>query len=355
MATPQSFRAAIIPEKGSRHKISTRSLPPLNPDEVAIRITATAINPVDWKIRDYGIFLKSYPAILGTDAAGEIVSVGDTVSDFAVGDRVFFQGIVGNYDASTFQEYCKMPAALVGKTPRSVSDEQAAGISLATVAAVTGLYDKSGRGLAIPPWEREGGSVVGNGKAIVVLGGSSSVGQYVIQLARLSGFERIVTSASLVHEGALKRLGAHVVLDRKMTTLGDYEAALNGVALDFVFDSISLPETQRLGVEILQRYKSDAGGAVVTVLGADEGARLLGASKEPAVEVRQVMGLGSLPTLRYLTEPLMKHLGGEGGWLATGQYRPNRPVVVEGGLEKLDEALDKNRAGVSGEKVVICP
>ncbi|KAL3473857.1 chaperonin 10-like protein [Aspergillus californicus] len=352
MAPRAPFRAATIPEKLASHTVTTRTLEPLAPTEVLIRVTATAINPVDWKIRDHGIFLKSYPAILGSDAAGEIVETGAEVSNFAPGERVFFQGIVGNYDASTFQEYCKMPASLVGKTPKNITDEQAAGVCLATVAAVTGMYDQTGRGLPSPPWGQDGGSV-GKGKAIVVIGGSSSVGQYVIQLARLSGYERIITNASLTHEKLLKSLGATVVLDRKKAGPGDFEAALNGIQLDFVFDTISLKETQILGVEIL--HKSNSASVVVTVLGAEEEAQLLGSIKQPKVEVRQVMGLGSLPTLRYLTEPLMKTLGGEDGWLATGKYRPNRPVVVEGGLDKLDEALDKNRAGVSGEKVVIRP
>ncbi|KAJ0417982.1 chaperonin 10-like protein [Aspergillus carlsbadensis] len=353
MSLPSTFKAALLKEGAGRHTITDRPLNPPGNNEVNIRVTATAINPVDWKIRDSGTyFLKTFPAVLGSDAAGEIVSVGNGVADFAVGDRVFFQGIVGNYDASTFQQYCRMPAALVGKTPASITDDQAAGVTLATIAGITGLYDKTGRGLAPPPWD-EGGDRAGNGKAIVVLGGSSSVGQYVIQLARLAGFERIVTNASLTHEERLKSHGAHVVLDRKTAGAQDFVAALNGLPLDCVYDGISLGETQKLGVEILQTAGSKS--CVVTVLPADSEAQALGASKEPKVEIRAILGLGSKPELRHLSEPLMKSLGGEDGWLASGQYVPNRPVVVEGGLDKLDEALDKNRAGVSGEKVIIRP
>ncbi|KAL4804563.1 chaperonin 10-like protein [Aspergillus unguis] len=352
MSLPSTVQAAILQEKGGKHVVAERQLGSLGADEVGIRITATAINPVDWKIRDSGFLLKEWPAVLGSDAAGEIAAVGSNVSNFNVGDRVFFQGILTKYDYSTFQKYCKMPAALVGKTPKSVSDDQAAGVCLATLAAVTGLYDKTGRGLAPPPWEKNGNQA-GSGKGIVVLGGSSSVGQYVIQLARLSGYDRIVTNASLTHEAHLKRLGAHVVLDRKGASAADFVAALNGLKLDFVFDSISLHDTQILGVEVLQAAGSES--TVVTVLSAEADAQSLGASKSPRAEVRQVMGLGSSPDLRYLSEPLMQNLGGEDGWLATGQFIPNRPILVDGGLGRLDEALDKNKAGVSGEKVVIRP
>ncbi|CBF80320.1 hypothetical protein AN8330.2 [Aspergillus nidulans FGSC A4] len=352
MSVPSSFRAALLHEKSPEHTIAERSLGPLGSDEVAIKVTATAINPVDWKIRDYSVFLTSYPAVLGSDAAGEVVAVGDSVQNLAVGDRVFFQGIIRNYDASTFQQYCKMPAELVGKTPKAISDQQAAGISLATIAGITGLYDKTGRGLAPPPWE-QGGDRAGSGNALVVLGGSSSVGQYVIQLARLSGYDRIVTNSSLTHEAHLKELGAHVVLDRKQAGPQDFVAALNGLPLDFVFDAISNADTQKLGVEILNSAGIES--QVVVVQAVNSEAKELGASKSLKIDVRQVLGLGSSPDLRYLSVPLMKSLGGEDGWLATGKFTPNRPVIVEGGLGKIDEALDKNRAGVSGEKVVILP
>jgi NADPH:quinone reductase-like Zn-dependent oxidoreductase len=353
MSIPSSFKAAIIQEKGSRHTIAQRHPKDLGADEVGIRITATAVNPVDWKVRDSSAFLKTYPAVLGSDAAGTIVAVGQDVSNFAVGDRVFFQGIIFNYDASTFQEYCVMPAVLVGKTPKSITDDQAAGVTLATVAAVTGLYDKTGRGLP-PPWEKDG-EKAGGGKAIVILGGSSSVGQYVIQLARLSGFERIVTAASPAHNELLKSLGAHVVLDRNTARAEDYVSALNNLPLDVVYDSISLRDTQILGVDIIAATNSNSASPVITVMTVNSEAQSLGSSKNPKVDVRQIMGLGSAPNLRYLSEPLMKTLGGEEGWLAKGKFRANRPVVFEGGLEKIDEALDRNREGVSGEKVVVHP
>ncbi|KAL4960082.1 zinc-binding alcohol dehydrogenase family protein [Aspergillus stella-maris] len=351
MSLPDTFKAAQLNEKGAKHSISERSLGELQPDEVAIKITATAINPVDWKVRDSGYFLKEYPAILGSDASGQIVAVGNNVTHLPLGQRVFFQGIIGNYDASTFQEYCKMPAALVGKAPGSVNDEEAAGISLATVAVVTAFYDKSGRGLSAP-WDQDGDEA-GKGKAIVIIGGSSSVGQYAIQMARLSGYERIITNSSMAHEENLKRLGAHVVLDRSKASPKDFVSALEGVELDFVFDSISYRDTQTLGVQILQEAEVES--SVVTVQAVDSEAKSLGESKKPKVDVRQVMGLGSSPDLRYLSEPLMKNLGGDEGWLALGKFFANKPVVVDGGLDKIDEALDKNRAGVSGEKVVINP
>ncbi|KAJ5263525.1 GroES-like protein [Penicillium angulare] len=351
MSIPASFKAAVVPEPHAQHNIVDRSLQPLQPTHVAIKITATAINPVDWKIRDYNVFIKEYPAVLGSDAAGEVVAVGSDVTTHQVGDRVFFQGIIGNYDASTFQQYCTMPAELVSQTPSSVTDDQAAGISLATVAVVTGFYDQTGHGIT-PPWAPNGSSA-GKGQAIAIIGGSSSVGQYAIQLARLSGFERIITNASAAHHEFLKGLGAHVVLDRKTATAEEFKAASGDLPLRYVFDAISSPETQKFGVEIAEA--SQVAQKVIVVQNANEDAKNLGDSKSPKVEVKMILGLGSLPALRHLAEPMVQALGGENGWIAKGLFVPNRVRVIDGGIGAVEAALKLNKDGVSGEKVVFRP
>jgi len=357
MTVPQLFKAAMVHEPGAQNVISDRSLGRLESGEVAINITATAVNPVDWKMRDYNAFISKYPAILGSDAAGVIAAIGPEVPGFAIGDRVFFQGIIGKHDSSTFQKYCKMPAALVSKTPSNISDEQAAGISLATMAVVTAFYDEHGHGLTAP-WEK-GGEQAGKGKAVVIIGGASSVGQYAIQLARLSGFEKIVTNASAGNHELLKRLGAHVVLDRARSNPEDFKAAISELPLDFVFDAISAKATQVLSVQIIQATKT-ASSHVVTLHVVhpeviDPDAAALGQSQEPKVDIKQVLGVGSSPALRYLSEPLAKSLGGEDGYISKGLFTPNRPRVVHGGLGAVEAALALNKKGVSGEKVMFHP
>lgn len=113
MAVPQYFKAAVVHEPKAQNVISNRSLAPLGPGEVAIKITVTAINPVDWKMRDYNKFISEYPAVLGSDAAGSVAAVGPDVTGFAVGDRVFFQGIIGKHGSSTFNSTarCQRPSS----------------------------------------------------------------------------------------------------------------------------------------------------------------------------------------------------------------------------------------------------
>ncbi|KAJ4385681.1 hypothetical protein N0V93_010110 [Gnomoniopsis smithogilvyi] len=370
-AVPSSFKAAVMPSPLSRHTVSDRSLSPLGPGEVAIKVTATAINPVDWKIRDQGILVgddkDKYPAVLGSDAAGEIADVGSDVTGFTKGDRVFFQGILTRYDYCTFQQYCKMPAELVSHTPKNVSDEQAAGVQLALMAVVTGFYHKTGHSLTPGPWdEAKGGREVGKGKAIVILGGSSSVGQYAIQMARLSGFEKIVTNSSASHIDHLKALGAHVVLDRKAQSKPeDFRDAVGDLPLEFVWDSIAEKETGKLGIEILRLTKASGERQVVCVWNPNDNPNPMdgaypevieaGQAAEPKVAIKQILGLGSGPEHRYVSEPVVKALSGEDGWVAKGLLKPNRPLVLDGGLAALDKGLDMNKEGVSGQKIVIKP
>ncbi|KAH7407256.1 putative alcohol dehydrogenase [Cadophora sp. MPI-SDFR-AT-0126] len=359
MSSPTNFTAAVLLSPKARHTIQTRSLPELKPGEVGIKIDATAINPVDWKMRDYDLFLPGYPTILGSDASGTIVSLGSSVANFSIGDRVFFQGILGTPQSSTFQQYCVMPSSLIAPIPSNTSFEAAAGVSLATMAVAIAFYHTIGYGMA-PPWST-GGSEVGKGKAVVILGGASSVGQYAVQLARLSGFEKIVTNSGSENIEMVEKLGADVVLNRTISGVKEFADAVGDTELAFVFDAISAPATQRLGVEILQEAKKRSEDACLVTLHTvhpdhpDMEAVKLGREGEVKVDIRQVLGLGSQKDLRYLSEPLMKALGGNEGWIAKGKFVPNRVRVVEGGLTKVDDALDLNKAGVSGVKVVIRP
>jgi NADPH:quinone reductase-like Zn-dependent oxidoreductase len=103
MPVPQSFKAAVAHQPKAQDVVSERSLGDLESGEVGIKITATAVNPVDWKMRDYDALISDYPAVLGSDAARVIASIRPDISGFAVSDRVFLQGIIGKYESSTFQ------------------------------------------------------------------------------------------------------------------------------------------------------------------------------------------------------------------------------------------------------------
>jgi NADPH:quinone reductase-like Zn-dependent oxidoreductase len=88
----------------------------------------------------------------------------------------------------------------------------------------------------------------------------------VIQLAKISGFTPIITTASLENTNYLKSLGATSVLDRKLDAAG-LKLALNPIlgetAVQLVFDSIGSDSTQSLGLDLL-----DEGGKLVVTMPA---------------------------------------------------------------------------------------
>ena len=82
-------KALYLVEAKGALEVRERDIPAPGPGEILVEVYATGLNPVDWKIQTLGIFLKKFPAILGTDAAGIVKAVGEGVTTLAVGDKVF--------------------------------------------------------------------------------------------------------------------------------------------------------------------------------------------------------------------------------------------------------------------------
>ena len=93
MTTTQ--KSVILLEKFGQFEVQETDIPKPGPGELLVEIRSTALNPRDWKIPLYGILIDTYPAVLGMDSAGIVKEVGEGVTEFTVGDRVY----VLNYDA----------------------------------------------------------------------------------------------------------------------------------------------------------------------------------------------------------------------------------------------------------------
>lgn len=83
-----SNKAAYLDAKGSKLRVAEAPIPKAGPNDIVIKNKAIAINPVDWKIQDYGFFVQNWPTVLGSDVAGEVVEVGEKVTRFKRSDRV---------------------------------------------------------------------------------------------------------------------------------------------------------------------------------------------------------------------------------------------------------------------------
>ncbi len=94
MSIPTHQKALFIKAKQGNWEVSTTDVPKLGPGELLVKVESTALNPVDWKIHDYGLFITEYPAILGFDSAGVVAAIGEGVDGFAVGDQVYVLTVV---------------------------------------------------------------------------------------------------------------------------------------------------------------------------------------------------------------------------------------------------------------------
>ena len=85
---PSSQKALLLDVKFGKFNVDTVPVPKPGSGEILIKIKAAALNPVDWKIQKYGFLVETFPAILGTDIAGDVEEIGEGVTDFQKNDRV---------------------------------------------------------------------------------------------------------------------------------------------------------------------------------------------------------------------------------------------------------------------------
>ncbi|QRV98335.1 Zinc-binding dehydrogenase [Ceratobasidium sp. AG-Ba] len=331
-------KACIIFTKYGKPEVGTRPVPIPQAKQVLVKVTAAAVNPADWKAIEYGVLIDKFPAVSGNDGAGIVRSIGSEVAGLKEGDRVFFQGTFTQADRATFQQYTLVDTEVLAKIPSNISDDQASTIPVGSVTALFGLFEKSG--IAFP---KNGPTAAG--KSIFVLGGSSSVGQFAIQLARIAGFSPIATTASVQHADFLESLGATHVFDRDVDV--KTVQGLFGSSVSLVFDAVSIPSTQKLGTDILKASTfSDAHFSTVQPLDPSLQEELKGKAT-----IHHVFA-GTPDANKALSVPYWQVLS---KWIEEGKIVPNRVQVVGGGLKAVPEALELSKKGVSGVKLVVHP
>ncbi|KAF8678719.1 GroES-like protein [Rhizoctonia solani] len=332
-------KASLLLEKHGKLEVKTRPTPILQKNQALVKVTAAAINPADWKIVDYGALIEDFPAVLGIDGAGVVEVIGPEVTDFKVGDRVFFEGIYRSSNETTFQEKTIVETDLISKIPDNITDDQASTIPVGTIAAFFGLFQKTGVDVPV-------NGPTANGKGVLVLGGSSSVGQFAIQLARIAGFSPIVTTASAQHNDFLKSLGATHVFGRDVDAKTIQSSFSMPVAL--VLDAISTDSTQSFALDILTTPSLAPGAHLSIVLPLADSVKEK--NRGDKVTVHAVYGVPH--HFRDLSVQFWQTVG---QWIKDEKLVPNRVQVVKGGLAALPEAIDLSRKGVSGVKIIIHP
>lgn len=251
------MRAIAIRQFGSADELELVSLPTPQPaeGEVLIRIVASGVNPVDWKIREgrlAGSFIHQFPLIPGWEAAGVISAVGPGVEGFSVGDRAWAYARKPIVQFGTYAEYVVLPATSVALLPEEVLLHEAGAIPLCGLTAWQSLFE--GPGLA-------------SGQSVLIHAAAGGVGHLAVQLAKNAG-ATVLGTASADNHGFLRELGVDHVIDYKQ---GDFREAVRKFhpdGVDRVFDTVG-GDVQAHSFDVLAK-----GGHIVSISSTPNAERL---------------------------------------------------------------------------------
>lgn len=240
------MRALVLTKYGGPDAAQLRDMPQPRPGpgNVLVRVGAAGLNPVDYKIRNGMLrVVQRYPlpAVMGNELAGVVEAIGNGVTGFAEGDRVFARTPKDAMGA--FADYAVVPESLLASMPASLDFEAAAGVPLAGLTALQALRDE----LRLAP-----------GSRVFIPGGAGGVGTFAIQLAKWLDAE-VTTTASPRGRALVERLGADVVIDYTTHDFGDHVRGMDGA-----FDLIG-GQTLAKSFGAVKR-----GGTVVSIAGMPE-------------------------------------------------------------------------------------
>jgi NADPH2:quinone reductase len=227
---PSTMTAWIIDDFGNPEVFERRDMnvSDLDDHQVLVRVRATSVNPVDYKIRRGGAeaLCPPQPATLHGDVAGVVEAVGADVTAFDEGDAVY--GCAGgfpNAPRGALADYMPCDARLLAPMPESLSFREAATLPLVTLTAWEALVDKAD---------------VEAGDQVLVHGATGGVGHVGLQLAAWRGAEVATTASSQQKLDLGADLGADALINYEEEPVEEYvQRCTDGRGFDLVFDTVA--------------------------------------------------------------------------------------------------------------------
>ena len=294
--------------------------PVAKPDQLLVKIAATAINPFDWKVADgiMGTAPTVFPLILGQDAAGTVIATGASVTRFKIGDRIFGQFFHMPIGEGTFAQYAVVPqTAPLVLLPTQI--DFATGAALPT-AGMTALAMVEALEL------REQASVL-------IVGATGGVGSFATQIAASRGLHVLATAGAPGDAERLRQLGAREIYgSRDGALISDVQRSHPG-GIDAVIDLVSNAAALTAVTGLVRR----GGWVLTTVFSADE----------KALQARGLRG-GNFEV--KATSTLLQRLA---DLVAAGKLTV--PIESTISLPDAPAAIARSRAGHSKGKTVIVP
>jgi NADPH:quinone reductase-like Zn-dependent oxidoreductase len=311
------MRAVIAQAAGAKPVVADDiAQPQPGAGELLVLVTAAGVNPIDWKSIERGD--REFPAVLGQDFAGVVVSIGDGVTAFEPDQRVF--GIARRHGA--FAEYTVVPhddaAQPVAPIPGGLADVDAAALPTAGLTALA----------AIDVLRLAAGSTM------LILGVSGGVGSFAAQIALARGI-RVIGTAHSKSEAYVRSLGdvEFVAYDREEPVSAALVRSPGGVdgALDLVDDEAEI----KVISEAVKR-----GGTIVSTIGALD---------EAWFEQRKLTGVNLImnETPRSSPEGLLELAR----MVESGEITIR--LAAEPHFDEAVAALEESKAGAINGKIVI--
>ncbi len=306
------MKAARIHAYGapSEIRIEEAPLPTLNDDDVLIRVVATSVNPVDWKIRKG--YLKAMipyemPLIMGWDVSGIIEKTGPAVTKFKPGDTVYSRPDIARNGA--YAEYVAVRESEVAFKPATISHVEAASLPLVSITAWEALFTTAG---------------LAKGQRVLIHAGAGGVGSIAIQLAKAKG-AHVTATASAGKAALVRSLGADEVIDYHAQ---DFSTVARD--MDVVFDTVG-GEVQDKSWAVLK-----PGGMLVSI------------TAEPSEDRAKAEGKRAGFVFIGPNAPILTDLA---GMVDLGLVRPL--IAAEFGLNDTAKAQEFSETGRATGKIVI--
>jgi NADPH:quinone reductase-like Zn-dependent oxidoreductase len=194
------MKAVFINQYGSAELLQYADVekPQIKSDQMLVKVHASSVNPIDWKIRSGIIQLLTgynFPLILGFDVAGVVEEVGNSVTGFQAGDSIY--AFLDSLPGGAYAEYAAVSERAACLLPNTMSYEQAAAVPLAALTALQALRDSG----EIQP-----------GQQVLINGASGGVGSFAVQIAKALETE-VTAVCSTKNVELVETLGADYVID----------------------------------------------------------------------------------------------------------------------------------------------
>ncbi|WP_299695538.1 NADP-dependent oxidoreductase [uncultured Vibrio sp.] len=275
------MKSFVIKQSGGIENLQLTQIdkPTIQSGEVLVETRALSINPADTKVKYAqealnNLFGNADPMILGWDIAGTVVAIGDDVTEFSVGDKVF--GMV-NFPGhgKAYAEYVAAPANQLAAIPSNTSFNAAAATTLAALTALQVL------------------SEVKADDRVLIHAGSGGVGHFAIQIAKSLG-AYVISTSSAKNRDFILSLGADQHIDYRTEA---FEKVATDV--DFVFDTLGL-ET---AMASLQTLKKDGKLTSIAMMGVEPELETLATELGVNVSTHMVHSNGKdMATLKAMLE-----------------------------------------------------